>query len=71
MRQYSLLGLVILGLGAFLLLRGGSFTHRESVVNVGDVHVTASEKETIPPWVGGVVMIVGAAVLMSGLRKRA
>jgi len=71
MRRYSLLGLVILGVGTFLLLRGGSFTHREDVVNLGDTHITASEKESIPPWVGGVVMMVGAAFLVTGLRKRA
>jgi hypothetical protein len=71
MRQYGILGLVLIGIGGFLLFNGGSFMHRENVLKMGDVHVTANERESIPSWVGGVVMLVGAALLVTGVRKRA
>lgn len=70
MRQYGIFGLVIIGIGAFLAFNGASFMHRENVLKVGDVHITANDRETIPPWVGGVVMVVGAAFLVTGMRKR-
>lgn len=70
MRQYGIFGLVIIGIGAFLLFNGASYMHRENVLKVGDVHVTADERESIPPWVGGVVMVIGAAFLVTGMRKR-
>jgi hypothetical protein len=71
MRQLMIVGLVILGLGAFVLIRGGSFTTRRDVLKVGDVKVTAPERQTIPPWVGGAALVVGGALIVAGMRKGA
>ena len=71
MRQLILAGILILGLGAFLLLRGGSIATRREVLKVGDVKITANEQQSIPPWVGGVAMVAGVAVIITGARKRA
>lgn len=70
MRQYTIAGIVILALGAFVLLRGTSFSSRHDVVKVGDVKITATEQKSIPPWVGGAAIVVGAALLVAGTRKR-
>jgi hypothetical protein len=71
MRQYFIAGIVILGFGAFVLLRGASFTSRRDVLKVGDVKITADEQQSIPPWVGGVAMAVGAVLIVAGTRNRA
>jgi hypothetical protein len=71
MRQFIIAGLVVLALGAFVLLRGASFTSRRDVLKVGDVKVTADEQHTIPPWVGGAAMVAGAALIIAGMRQRA
>jgi hypothetical protein len=71
MRQFIIAGIVILGLGAFVLLRGASFTSRRDVLKVGDVKITADEQQSIPPWVGGAAMMVGVALIVAGTRKRA
>jgi len=71
MRQFIAAGIVLLCLGAFVLLRGASFTTRHDVLKVGDVKVTADEQRSIPPWVGGAVMVVGAVLIVAGARKRA
>ena len=42
MRQSIIAGIVILGLGAFVLLRGASFTSKRDVLKVGDFPVTPS-----------------------------
>lgn len=71
MRQFIIAGIVLLGLGAFVLLRGASFTSRRDVLKVGDVKITADEQQSIPPWVGGAAMLVGVALIVAGTRKRA
>ena len=70
MRQFILAGIVMLGLGAFVLLRGASFTSHRDVLKVGDVKVTADEQRSIPPWVGGAAMLVGVVLIVAGTRKR-
>ena len=71
MRPFIVAGIVLLGLGAFLLVRGGTFTSRKDVLKVGDVKITANERQSIPPWVGGVALLVGAGLLVAGVRQRA
>jgi hypothetical protein len=71
MRQFIMIGIALLGFGAFVLLRGASFTSRHDVLKVGDVKVTADEQQSIPPWVGGAALVVGAILIVAGARKRA
>jgi hypothetical protein len=71
-RSMSLVaGLVLLGLGGFVLLRGANFTTRENVVKLGDVQITAKEKQTVPPWAGGIAVAAGVLLLAAGAKKRA
>ena len=70
MRPLSLAGIALICVGAFLLIRGGTFTTRRDVLEVGDVKLTANEKQTIPPWVGGVAIIAGVVVVAAGMRQR-
>jgi len=71
MRQLIIVGVVILGLGGFVLLQGANFTTRRNVLRVGDVKITADEQQTIPPWVGGAAMVMGVSLIVAGMRKRA
>ena len=71
MRQFLIAGIVLIGLGAFVLLRGASFTSRRDVLKVGDVQLTASERQTIPPWVGGAAVVLGVGLIVAGTRIRA
>lgn len=71
MRNYIIAGVVILTLGAYVLLRGASFTSRHDIVQMGDLKISAHEEETIPPWVGGGAILVGLGLIVAGTRKRA
>ncbi|MEP6571199.1 MAG: hypothetical protein ABJD11_00835 [Gemmatimonadota bacterium] len=70
MRAYIIAGIVLVGLGAFVLIRGGSFTSRRDVLKVGDVKVTADEQQTIPPWAGGLAILAGAGLIIAGARQK-
>lgn len=71
MRQFLIAGIILFGLGAFVLLRGASFTSRREVVKVGDVQLSAEQRQSIPPWVGGMAMVAGVALVFAGTRRRA
>jgi hypothetical protein len=70
MRPLTIIGIIILGLGAFLLIRGASFGSKKDILEVGDLKISATEKRSVPPWVGGLLVVVGGAVLVAGTRKR-
>ena len=71
MRWLIAVGIALIALGAFIAFRGGSFTSRRDVIKVGDFKVTADERQSIPPWAGGVAVAVGIALVAAGGRRRA
>ena len=64
-------GVVLVGLGAFVLVQGADFTTRRDVMKMGDIKITADEKQSIPPWAAGVAVAGGVVLLAAGARKRA
>ncbi|HQW65561.1 MAG TPA: hypothetical protein PLJ23_00900 [Gemmatimonadales bacterium] len=70
MRPLSLVGIVLIVLGAVVLIRGGSFTSRRDVLKVGDLKVTATEEQAVPPYAGGIALVAGIALVVAGSRKR-
>jgi hypothetical protein len=70
MKITVVLGVVLIAAGAFLVFRGGSFTSRRDVLDVGGLTVTAEEKRPISPWIGAVVLIGGVALVMVGARRK-
>jgi hypothetical protein len=71
MRAYLIAGIVILGLGAFVLLRGANFASHRDVLHIGDMKITAEAQRTIPPWVGGAAIVAGLSLIAAGALKRA
>lgn len=70
MRTSTLVGIGLAIAGAFFLVRGGSFTTRREVMNVGGMRVTAEEQRPILPWVAGAVVVAGLVLAATGLRRR-
>ena len=71
MRPLILIGVLILGLGAFVLVRGGTFTTEREVASVGSLEITADEQQTIPAWLGGVAVVAGLVLIGVGAQKKA
>jgi hypothetical protein len=70
MRPLTIAGILLIAFGAFILLRGASFTSRRDVLKVGDVKVTADEQRSIPPWAGWLAVVGGGAMAVAGARRR-
>jgi drug/metabolite transporter (DMT)-like permease len=69
-RPLSLVGIALIVVGAVILIRGGSVTSRRDVLTVGDLKVTATEEQALPPYAGGIALIAGIALVVAGSRKR-
>jgi drug/metabolite transporter (DMT)-like permease len=69
MRPAAIAGIALIVIGAFVLIRGGGFTTKHDVLKVGDLKVSTSERQSIPPWAAGLGIAVGAALLYSGARR--
>jgi drug/metabolite transporter (DMT)-like permease len=70
MRPLTIAGILLIAFGAFVLVRGASFTSRRDVLKVGDVKVTADEQRSIPPWAGWLAVVAGGALAVAGVRRR-
>ncbi|MDP1859917.1 MAG: hypothetical protein Q8K82_14685 [Gemmatimonadaceae bacterium] len=71
MRPSTIAGIALIVLGAFLFFRGGSFTSRRNVLDVGGLKVSAEEQRPIQPWVAGLAVIAGVALVATGVRRKA
>jgi hypothetical protein len=74
MKSTTLLGIVLVVLGALALVyQGFSYTREKNVIDIGPIHATAETREHIPlpPIVGGLALAAGAILLVMGARGKA
>jgi uncharacterized membrane protein len=62
--------LVVLG-GLALAFQGFNYQHQEKLLDVGPIHATAEKHErvSIPPILGGLILVGGIVLLVAGARK--
>lgn len=70
MKPLLIAGILVAALGAFVLVRGISYSSNRSVVKVGDFQASVQEQRAIPTWVGIVAVAGGALMIGAGLRGR-
>jgi hypothetical protein len=70
MRLSTIAGAALIIAGAFVFVRGGSFTSRRDVVSVGGLTVAAEQQRPIRPWIAGIAVIAGVAVIVVGMRQQ-
>jgi hypothetical protein len=71
MRPLTLVGILLLALGAFVLFRGMSYKSKDEVLRVGDLKASVEEKHAVPTWVGGAAIIAGVVLIGAGMKRRA
>jgi len=70
MRSSVILGIALIVVGAAVYFRGG-FTTKREVLKVGDVSVSAEERNPIAPWAAGIAVVAGIALVATGARRKA
>lgn len=70
MRVSVLVGVLLLGFGIYVIVRGVSYPSDKSVLKVGEFEATYEEHRAVPTWVGGLAAVAGLALIGMGARKR-
>jgi len=74
MKATTVLGILLVVLGIFALVyQGFSYTSREKVLDVGPIHATrdSTQHVPLPPIIGGLALLGGAALLAIGAKQTA
>ncbi|MBS1850895.1 MAG: DUF3185 domain-containing protein [Acidobacteria bacterium] len=72
MKNTVLAGVVLIVLGVFALAyQGFTYTKEKKVLDLGPIEATKKSEEhvPIPPIVGGLALVGGAVLVVSGARK--
>jgi uncharacterized membrane protein len=73
MKSITLIGVLLVILGVLALAyQGFNYTHQEKVLDVGPIHATVEKHDrvSLPPILGGLVLVGGLALLVAGARKK-
>ena len=70
MKPQSIIGILLIVFGAFVVFKGLTYRSQTDSVRIGDVKITAEQRRTIPTWVGVAALVGGLVVLTAGARGR-
>ena len=71
MKPMVIVGIVVAGLGAFILLKGLSYRSQSNIISVGDMHASVSEQHAIPAWIGAAAVAAGVVLIVTAAGRRA
>ena len=74
MKSISMIGILLIVLGALALAyQGFNYTQRDKVLDVGPIHATVDDQKhvSVPPILGGLVLLAGVGLLVAGARQKA
>ena len=63
MKMLTIVGAVLALFGGYVLARGMTYPSERNVLKVGDMQVTAESRRSIPPYVGGIAILGGLALI--------
>ena len=73
MKTYTLIGIILIAMGiAAFAYQGITYTTKETVVDLGPIHMSADKTRTIPlsPIMGALALVGGIVLLVAGSKKR-
>jgi hypothetical protein len=70
MRALQIVGVVLIVIGLWVILRPPSYSHEESVLKLGQVEAKVQREHPVPGWAGGIALGAGIVLLAVGFRKQ-
>ena len=70
MKLGIILGLLLIGLGTWVVSGHASYKTKRQMFEVGDVKASVTEMHTIPEWVGYASLAGGVALLLVAAGRR-
>ncbi len=65
-----LAGIIIAALGIAGWLGKLNFNHDKEVLKIGDLSAKVQEEKSVPQWLGGIAVLVGAGLVVVGAMRR-
>jgi hypothetical protein len=69
MRIGTILGIILLAAGAYVMIGGPSYQTRHTVVEVSDFKASVREIHAVPQWMGAVAIGAGVVILVATWRR--
>jgi hypothetical protein len=63
-------GILVAALGIAGYLGKLNFNHDKEVLKIGDLSAKVEEQKTVPQWIGGIAVLVGAGLVVAGAMRR-
>ncbi len=70
MRALTVVGILLIGAGTFLLWKRPSYSQRRDVLEVGEFKASIRTEEALPVWIGPTLIAVGVGTLLLATRAR-
>jgi hypothetical protein len=67
---YIIAGIIIAALGIAGWMGKLNFNHDKEVLKIGDLSAKVQEEKTVPQWLGGVAVLVGAGLVVVGAMRK-
>ena len=67
---FIIAGIIIAALGIAGWMGQLNFNHDKEVLKVGDLSAKVQEEKTVPQWIGGIAVLVGAGLVVVGAMRR-
>jgi hypothetical protein len=69
MRVATIVGVLLIAGGLFILIESPTYSRQESLVKVGGLEAMLQRQHNVPQWMGVAALAVGAALVVVGLKK--
>jgi hypothetical protein len=63
-------GILIAAFGIAGFLGKLNFNHDKEVLKIGDLSAKVEEEKSVPQWLGGVAVLVGAGLVVAGAMRK-
>jgi hypothetical protein len=69
-RVLVLVGILLIGAGAWAATGRATYPSERSVLEVGEFRASVEAQRSVPPWVGVLGIVVGLGCVVAGRRRR-
>ncbi len=70
MKPLLLVGIVLIGLGAWVVSGRATIRSQQGVLELGEFRATMDQRRPVPAWIGVIAIVAGVGCLLSAGRRR-
>ncbi len=67
---FIIAGIIIAALGIAGWMGELNFNHDKEVLKIGDLSAKVQEEKSVPQWLGGIAVLVGAGLVVVGAMRK-